>query len=276
MLPRRITPWRVILFVAAVPAVLAVHPAAAQTDSSGVRYYELAPTSNYQSGCFGPCLCPVLISGPLKGTFILKHLGFDGLFDRYDVSDVRWTVPDNTTNLTIRGAGTYRVGGEVAIQQQLSLDLSVGGSPPEHFDSGLVAGGGEFPKIDITISLHQNTACHDTVMHVVASPYYTTTGVEQGTGGVSAALDRVTPNPFGGQVKLRLTLARPGPVEIVIYDVLGRAVRVLAKGAWLTAGEHTLSWDGRRDGGAACTAGVYFVGAHVEGRVFMSRVVKVN
>src|SRR2546427_2105837 len=124
MFPGRLTRCWAILFVTIVPIVLGVHPVAAQTDTSGVYFYELDKTSDFQTGCFAPCLCPVLISGPLQGTFNLKHLGFDGLYNRYDVSDVRWKVPDNTTNLTIQGGGTYRVGGEFAIQQQLSLDLS--------------------------------------------------------------------------------------------------------------------------------------------------------
>ena len=277
MLTRRLTPCYAIFFItSAAICVLEAHPVAAQTDSSRIYRYELEPGSNFQTGCFGPCLCPVLISSPLQGTFTLKDAGFDGLFHRYDVSDVRWVVPDNTATLTIQGGGTYRVGGEFAIQEQLSLDLSVTGGPVQHFDSGLIAGGGEFPKIDVTISLHQNKACRDTMMHVVAAPYYTTSGVETGAGGLPVALDRMRPNPFAGQVAMRLTLARSGPVRVVIYDILGRAVRSLAKGAWLTGGEHTLSWDGRREGGAACTAGVYFVSAQAGNDRFVRRVVKVE
>ena len=166
--------------------------------------------------------------------------------------------------------------GQTSVQQQMSLDLSVSGGPIQHFDSGLIAGGGGFPKIDITISLHQNTACRDTMMRVEASPYYTASGIATGANGNSAALDRVSPNPFGGQVKLRLTLAHPGPVEIVVYDLGGRIVRSLADGAWFTAGEHTLSWDGRCDSGASSSAGVYFVRAQAGGDRFVRRVVKVE
>jgi len=278
MLTKRLTRCCAVIFMTgvAMSPVLEAHPAAAQTDSTYFYRYRLGALSNFQTGCFGPCACPVLISSPLEGTFTLKHVGFDGLFDRYSVSDVRWVVPDNTTTLTIQGAGTYRVGGEVAVQQQMSLDLSVSGGPIQHFDSGLIAGGGGFPKIDITISLHQNTACRDTMMRVEASPYYTASGIATGAIGNSAALDRVSPNPFGGQVKLRLTLAHPGPVEIVVYDLGGRIVRSLANGAWFTAGEHTLSWDGRCDSGASSSAGVYFVRAQAGGDRFVRRVVKVE
>src|SRR5213594_4539113 len=79
----------------------------AQTDSTDVHHYALSSDSRYETGCFGPCACPVLFSNGLEGTFDLKHVGFDGLYEDYEVSNVRWTVPDTTTNLTIQGSGIY-------------------------------------------------------------------------------------------------------------------------------------------------------------------------
>ena len=45
--------------------------------------------------------------------------------------------------------------------------------------------------------------------------------------------------------------------RLEIYDVLGQRVRLLAAGA-LSAGVHQISWDGRDDGGAALSTGVYY------------------
>src|SRR5712672_2450859 len=88
----------------------AVCEAQGQTDTTNVAHYALSDQSRYETGCFGPCACPVLFSNGLKGTFDLRHVGFDGLYENYEVLNVRWTVPDTTTNLSIQGSGTYRVG----------------------------------------------------------------------------------------------------------------------------------------------------------------------
>jgi hypothetical protein len=252
----------------------AVSEAQGQTDTTNVAHYALSDESRYETGCFGPCACPVLFSNGLKGTFDLRDVGFDGLYENYEVLNVRWTVPDTTTNLSIQGSGTYRVGGEVAVQQQMKLDLTVGGGTPLRFDSGLVSGGGSFPRITIDISLHQNTACKDTLMHVDASDPITS--VDAGGSGYRTRLDQVSSNPFSGNVLFRLTLSRAAPVRLVVYDIQGRVVRNLSRSEWLLAGAHPFTWDGRRDDGKTSTSGVYFVGAQVDGRQVACRVVKIE
>jgi len=247
---------------------------AAQSDSSGTKQYFLRPNSGFETGCFGPCLCPVIFH-PLQGTFNLQQVGLDPLFTYYRVSNVRWTVPDATSNLTILGSGTYKVGGEFAVQQQMSLELSVGGGAPQHFDSGLVTGGGEFPRIDINVSLHQNKACIDTVIHVDATdPIVASAGT--GSDPSKELWAVVAPNPFHGQTQIRLVLPRSGDLDVTIYDVGGRAVRHLTKAADVPAGLHAMSWDGRRDQGPACASGVYFLGAHVGTVRTMKRIVKLE
>src|SRR5437867_4082370 len=151
------TPFVATLFLSTAIGVLGalalfgVTAASAQIDSSNVTHYELQPNSRFTWGCFGPCACAIFSSQPLKGTFDLRYVGSDPLFNNYEVSNVRWVLPQASSSQTIEGSGTYRVGGEFAVQQQLSLDLTIGGEPPKHFDSGLVQGGGEFPKIEIEI-----------------------------------------------------------------------------------------------------------------------------
>jgi len=67
------------------------------------------------------------------------------------------------------------------------------------------------------------------------------------------------PNPFHASTQLSFTLAAPGAVDIAIYDVLGREVRGLERGAWHTAGVQRVVWDGRDASGRGVGAGVYFV-----------------
>jgi YVTN family beta-propeller protein len=85
-------------------------------------------------------------------------------------------------------------------------------------------------------------------------------GVEPGPGRPEEfALRAVKPNPFRSSVEVSFTLGRSGPVDLVVYDVLGREVRTVARGTKLEAGPQRLVWDGRDAGGRETGAGVYFV-----------------
>src|SRR5262245_48113367 len=147
-----------------------VAPAFAQIGvigSATETIYSLAPASTYLDGCFDPCACPVQLQGGLIGAFRLTPGPPDPLYRVFRVSDLNWFVPQYGTWVT--GSGTYKVGGEFAVTQELSLDLKVDDRVVQHYDSGVVVGGGDFPAIDITISMN-NMVCHDTVFHVVAMP----------------------------------------------------------------------------------------------------------
>lgn len=138
------------------------------TDPARVPYY-LTTESTFQRGCFDPCDCLLEPQRRILGAFLLRPAGLDPLFTYYDVTDVDWVVGPASDPLRVTGSGSFRIGGEVAIQQQLSLDLQVGSDPPEHFDSGLVVGGGAFPEIHLSISIH-GMVCYDTVIQVHARP----------------------------------------------------------------------------------------------------------
>ncbi len=79
------------------------------------------------------------------------------------------------------------------------------------------------------------------------------------------------PNPAGGAVTLRFTLARTGAVTLAVLDATGRRVRTLANGA-LSAGSQALTWDRRDDAGRRLASGLYFVHLETEGRVLVRRV----
>lgn len=66
------------------------------------------------------------------------------------------------------------------------------------------------------------------------------------------------PNPFNGSTMLRFSVTGSGPVEVVIYDALGR--RVFGK-VWydLASGTHTAFWDARTNSGGDLASGSYFV-----------------
>jgi hypothetical protein len=149
---------------------LSISPAAAQTsDLGGPVIYRLDKGSTYQNGCFAPCECPLLEEVPVRGTFVLTPAELNPLFTYYKVTDVNWTVSLGDQELRLTGSGTYKIGGEFALQQQLSLDLKVGEGATQHFDSGLLAGPAPFPAIAVTVSIN-GQYCFDTVIRVSASP----------------------------------------------------------------------------------------------------------
>lgn len=259
---------------ALILASLSILPLAnASAQSTQPRLYVLKTGSDFETGCFGPCACPIVLRSPMQGTFRLSETSFDPLFTHYDVTDVRWALPNSSSNTPIVGSGTYRVGGEFAIQHQMILDLSVNGGPAQHFDSGLVPGTGNFPDITIRVSLHQEQACQDTVLQVIAGPI-TTTSAEAGSAvpGIRA----VAPNPFRGGTLLFVGLSRPDPVAVEVFDPQGRLVRHLTPEQPMSPGIHPIAWDGRADDGQDCPAGVYFVRASLGGERFFARVVRVR
>jgi hypothetical protein len=142
-------------------------PAASQ--GLGPVLYLLGKDSSYQRGCFAPCMCPVMEQGTVRGSFVLRPTGTDPLFNHYDVTGVNWRVKTASSELRVMGSGTYRIGGQFAVQHQLVLDLSIDGAVPQHFDSGLVAHGGEFPVMNIPVSLN-GMYCFDSAFFVRAHP----------------------------------------------------------------------------------------------------------
>ncbi len=71
---------------------------------------------------------------------------------------------------------------------------------------------------------------------------------------------RAYPNPFNPQTTLRVDLAKEGALRVVVTDIQGRALRVLADGHH-PAGERVLRWDGRDDAGRDLPSGVYLANA---------------
>lgn len=65
------------------------------------------------------------------------------------------------------------------------------------------------------------------------------------------------PNPFTAWTDIRFTLPIDGAVSVRIFDGLGRDVTELLRG-YLSAGAHTVVWNGLRSDGVRATAGQYF------------------
>ena len=65
------------------------------------------------------------------------------------------------------------------------------------------------------------------------------------------------PVPFNAEVTIPFALAEAGLVRLVVYNLMGQAVRVLAE-EWAAAGVHRVRWDGRTALGGEAASGVYW------------------
>ncbi len=158
---------------AAVTLGALLFPAAALADPLGAgsgTTFKLTPSANYQEGCFPPCLCPIMIDGPVGGMLKLVYKGLDNTnVHSYAVEEVYWTVPNFNPDLRITGSGKYRIGspGPITLmQQRMELDLKVGDHPVEHFDSGWVPIA-DMTRINVTVSIH-GMYCYDRVIRIDA------------------------------------------------------------------------------------------------------------
>jgi photosystem II stability/assembly factor-like uncharacterized protein len=77
------------------------------------------------------------------------------------------------------------------------------------------------------------------------------------TPAAALHLSQNHPNPFNPSTEIRFSTPEKGKVQLRIYDVSGRLVRVLVDKA-LPAGWHTASWDGRNSTGTSVASGIYF------------------
>ncbi|HMB70266.1 MAG TPA: FlgD immunoglobulin-like domain containing protein, partial [bacterium] len=81
------------------------------------------------------------------------------------------------------------------------------------------------------------------------------------------------PNPFRGSSRLDFALTREQAVDLVVYDVAGRAVRRLESGP-LAAGHHSRTWDGRDEAGTPVAAGVYLARLRSEERAVTHKLIR--
>jgi len=71
-------------------------------------------------------------------------------------------------------------------------------------------------------------------------------------------LDPPFPNPFNPQTRIMYQLSQSGPVEIIVYDLLGRKVRTLVDD-FQSAGSYHVYWHGNDDLGRPAASGAYLV-----------------
>ncbi len=133
--------------------------------------YKLADEASYTEGCWAPCLCPIWMADSIKGTLILTQTGPGGTYFTYKVSQVNWWVNRGGTEIRVTGEGEYvRISGVAGWMHQMKLSLSIDGADAVTFDSGMVDGGGDFPRLTGLTLSKNGLYCYDIAIDVEAAP----------------------------------------------------------------------------------------------------------
>ncbi len=106
--------------------------------------------------------------------------------------------------------------------------------------------------------------------HHFGEPYSPTTAVSGDAPVALPVLGPCYPNPFNPQTVIPFSLPRAADVDLTVFDVRGRRVRVIADGGF-AAGSHQMRWDGADAAGRACAAGTYFARLRVDGQTVTTR-----
>ncbi len=242
----------IVLSAVGLGGVLLAAPARAQATSAPIDYALTAPSA-YSVGCFGACACAVRTSA-MDGTFALQQQYVDPLYTHYAVENFRATIHDASGAIAVTGSGTYRVGGEVALTQELQLTLAFPDGSSRAFDSGIVPLRVSVPAISVQAAMH-GFACVDSVVEIDAKPL--TAGAPPPEGAPLAV--RAAPNPFRHGTEIAFSLPHRATVDVAVVDLQGRGIATLARGRNYAAGPHTLAWDGKDSQGTPVRAGIYMV-----------------
>ncbi|MEN8208158.1 MAG: FlgD immunoglobulin-like domain containing protein, partial [Candidatus Fermentibacteria bacterium] len=213
-----------------------------------------------------------------SGDYTLQVAGYDssGFTASTSTNVSVGYVSGNTLSLNVNGihldvmAGAAAPGTMVSLCESSMLNLSMNTQTPvadaADMMTGIIAGPVSIPNINSTISFPAETS--------VGSVYrYTVNGWEQQDSYYQAgrmyaivaesgnyaygeapgvyspeipaefSFGGTFPNPFSAEAAISFSLPSAGRVNVIIYDMSGRAVRTLSD-TEMQAAEHTLMWDG--------------------------------
>ncbi|HHE38799.1 MAG TPA: T9SS type A sorting domain-containing protein [Candidatus Cloacimonetes bacterium] len=107
-------------------------------------------------------------------------------------------------------------------------------------------------------SIHTNNIESEPVFSPVLEK--TITGVDDETIPLITYLTGNFPNPFNPITRINYQLSKPAKVELVIFNLKGQKIKQLISNSanQLSAGQHSVVWDGKDDSGRSVSSGVYF------------------
>jgi hypothetical protein len=205
-----------------------------------------------------------------EGQFSVSNDSTDAIEFVYEISTRN---PDTGAPSSIIGLGGQAPGipltGSIPIPAQSTIDLFVDVALDDHEP---------FLRDQVVLSadLDGDLAVESMASTFVISSEDTSlaiTAVIPGAGGPRALVS--LPNPFRSSTLIAFTLPQARSVEVAVFDVLGRRVRMLRSGR-LAAGEQRIAWDGRRDDGGVAGGGLYFIRVDSGDQRLSTKVVRIQ
>jgi len=104
---------------------------------------------------------------------------------------------------------------------------------------------------------------------------YTESGVhgsdKDGILPIITKIGRNYPNPFNPVTTIPFSLSKPGNVRLSVWDVSGKLIIVL-EDKYLSAGNHTVQWNGTNLYGNQVSSGVYILKLSTGKKDYISRI----
>jgi hypothetical protein len=155
----------------AVPPVERGEPAAATAEAAmapGPMTYKVVEGSYLVDDC--RCGKPAVMI-PVQGSFGLVRGRTDPLFEYFSVRGLLLGGNAAGASYPVTGAGSYRRGGEVAVVEEMTLAVTVGGRAGVTLESGLVAPQTAPPWLEIDLVETAVDRVQFYALHLVATPW---------------------------------------------------------------------------------------------------------
>ena len=145
---------------------------AQQMQSGQVWSYALLDGSQLVDDC--PICDRIPIVRPLRGTFQLRLLQQGPLFFNYALENLSLTAGDtNGANYKVVGSGTYRIGGEVGLQQFIFLEVSIDNGVTNTlclFTNAVIGVSRRWPMIQVGVDQTNGTATQQYHLELDTAP----------------------------------------------------------------------------------------------------------
>ncbi|MCP4292238.1 MAG: T9SS type A sorting domain-containing protein [bacterium] len=188
------------------------------------------------------------------------HMGGDGTFWSSPDFGETWqqvlTMPttSNFNGLAIMDDGRLAVGASGGYPELASIWLSNDLVEWENFTHDLPQSAWPFNSLTVHDGWFFKSG--GTVTKWRAPQTGTLSAVEGSPQGVLVSNLKATPNPFNPRTDFSFTLTEPGLMELVVFNVSGQRVAVIADG-YYESGEHQITWQAKDTQGRSVPSGVY-------------------
>ena len=188
--------------------------------------------------------CPICdratIAVPMRGTFQLRFVQQGPLFFTYALDNISFTATGNAGSYKITGKGVYQVGGEIATQQSLSLQVQIDDGLTNqlcYLTNGLSAVTRLWPMLQVPVDQTNGTLVRQFHLQIDAAPlreiWFSTTQRFQ-AGAWHAPTNMVAAGDLlswaGRELKTDLDFARALGIQFAGVDLGLKDVDVLPGG----------------------------------------------